>query len=196
MLYFWSMAENKHTVATDALATLGTIIDESGKRDAIHLAVEPAIAGEDLLLPGMDVGIVDGKATAVCEKPLGIVDPFLTKPVRKGERFWLIIYPRTITSLRHVWEHPDIAGEVSQTVREVIDVLTGKHKQWLQQYAEDCGSTFEKIMVGAKNYLVNEESMSMTMNREFDDEFWDHYAGFTGEEVPEMNRGSFFSCSC
>ncbi len=33
------------TVATDALAMLGTIIDENAKRDAIHLAVIPMVAG-------------------------------------------------------------------------------------------------------------------------------------------------------
>jgi hypothetical protein len=51
----------KHKVATDALETLGTIIDDSAKRDAIHLAVIPAVAGEDLL-PGMHVQLADGVA--------------------------------------------------------------------------------------------------------------------------------------
>jgi hypothetical protein len=39
---------NARSVATDALATLGTIIDDTQKRDAIHIAVEPVIAGERL----------------------------------------------------------------------------------------------------------------------------------------------------
>ena len=42
------MVKQTHTVATDALATLGTIIDETAGRDAIHLAVEPAVAVEKL----------------------------------------------------------------------------------------------------------------------------------------------------
>lgn len=37
---------DKRSVATDALETLGTIIDDKQKRDAIHLAVEPVVAGE------------------------------------------------------------------------------------------------------------------------------------------------------
>lgn len=102
------MSSDKRSVTTDALQTLGTIIDDSAGRDAIHLAVEPVIAGEDLL-PGQDIGIVDGLATTKAEKKLGIVDPFVKVPIRQGQRFWFIVYPRTIRSLRHVWSHPDFA---------------------------------------------------------------------------------------
>jgi len=55
------MSADKRSVSTDALATLGTIIDDTAGRDAIHLAVEPIIAGEKLY-PGQDVGISEGKA--------------------------------------------------------------------------------------------------------------------------------------
>ena len=74
------MSADKRTVHTDALETLGKIIDEGEKRDAIHLAVEPVQAGETLL-PGEHIGIVDGVAVAESEKLfkcVGIVDPFLS----------------------------------------------------------------------------------------------------------------------
>lgn len=48
------MSEDR-AVFTDALHTLGTVIDATQGRDAIHLAVEPVIAGE-MLKPGQDVG--------------------------------------------------------------------------------------------------------------------------------------------
>jgi hypothetical protein len=54
---------NKHSVTTDALHTLGTILGAGEKRDAIHLAVEPAIAAETLH-PGQDVGLVNGNAAS------------------------------------------------------------------------------------------------------------------------------------
>jgi hypothetical protein len=90
----------KRTVSTDALETLGTLITPAEKRDAIHLAVNPTKAKQNLR-PGQDVGI-DG----TINNPVGIVDPFLKRPVKEGEWFWLVVYPRQINSLRHVWTHP------------------------------------------------------------------------------------------
>lgn len=108
------MSADKRSVHTDALATLGTIIDETAARDAIHLGVLPVIAGENLL-PGEHLFLFVGKAYkdvgAANVQLVGIVDPFLNEPVARGERFWLIVYPRTITSLRHVWEHPHFPSE-------------------------------------------------------------------------------------
>ena len=103
--------KDKRSVATDALETLGTIHTREERRDAIHLGVEPVEAGEDLTV-GSNIGIgEDGKAYGSdfnqYIKAVGIVDPFLTEKVQKGEKFWLVVYPRQITSLRHVWEHND-----------------------------------------------------------------------------------------
>lgn len=65
---------DKRSVSTDALETLGTIIDDRAGRDAIHLAVEPVKAGERLQ-PGQHIGVASGLAyaTVACKK-LGIVD--------------------------------------------------------------------------------------------------------------------------
>ena len=107
---------------TDALETLGMIHFKKEKRDAIHLAVLPVVADEDLR-PGFRIGIIDGVAypanyirTINGEEVRipyhGIVDPFLTTDVREGESFWFVMKPREVRSLRHVWEHPDFpAGE-------------------------------------------------------------------------------------
>jgi hypothetical protein len=88
------------------------------KRDAIHLAVEAVEAGIDLK-PGQRIGIIKGVAYpdgwhlsksapfAMTAKYHGIVDPFLTNGPKKGERFWFVMKPREVRSLRHVWEHPD-----------------------------------------------------------------------------------------
>ncbi len=91
---------DKRSVHTDALETLGNIIAENEKRDAIHIAVEP-IRVKEIFRPGDHIG-VDGTHA----NPVGIVDPFLKTLVQPGEMCWLLIYPREIKSLRHVWEHP------------------------------------------------------------------------------------------
>lgn len=132
-------AENR-SVHTDALASLGTLeLGENPGRDAIHLAVEPIVAGEELY-PGVDVGIVNGRATQKVGKKLGIVDPFLKHPVQEGERFWLVVYPRQITSLRHVWSHPDFldknAGD-EETAKLVADKLLGASEAWLRKWISE-----------------------------------------------------------
>jgi hypothetical protein len=95
------------TPHTDALDTLGTVLRPDAKRDAIHLAVEPIVAGMDMQ-PGTHV-FLDGNVayivgTETTNKPIGIVDPFLEDRVAGGEMFWLFLYPGSITTLRHVWE--------------------------------------------------------------------------------------------
>jgi hypothetical protein len=93
-------------VTTDALETLGTIHTTGQHRDAIHLAVEPVIAGE-VLSPGQHIIVREGMAFSTnVGQGLGIVDPFLKVAVMPGQPFWFVMYPRQVHSLRHVWTHP------------------------------------------------------------------------------------------
>ena len=85
---------------------LGAAPDVSAMRDAIHIAVAPVVAGEQLH-PGDRVFLVYGKAyRANHGEEIGLVDPFLTMPVLPEKRFWLCLKPGTITGLRHAWSHP------------------------------------------------------------------------------------------
>ena len=109
---------DKRSVATDALETLGMIHTNNEKRDAIHLAVIAVTAGEPIS-PGAHIVYDEGTAYN-CEegKGQGIADPFLTALVEPGQRFWLIIYPRQIRSLRHVWEHPAFPSSLLEEMEE------------------------------------------------------------------------------
>jgi hypothetical protein len=98
---------------------LGCLItDGDRRRDAVHVAVAPVTAA-GRLVPGQHVGFVhagDTERVGASENPLGIVDPFLREGVQQGQRFWLFLYPNTVTSLRHVWTHPAFALRVPTTV--------------------------------------------------------------------------------
>lgn len=194
------MNQDKRKVSTDALETLGTIIDETGKRDAIHLAVEPVIAGEKLH-PGQHIGITDGVAMSTGKK-LGIVDPFLSKPVFEGERFWLVIYPRVITSLRHVWSHPEFPEEITGTIESLPDDEVSKSKRWIEGFAVEIDQTYNKLMRAAELWVIDSEytydnSESYKAHWDKFPEFWKHYQIVTGTALPEsLERDSFFTCSC
>ncbi len=98
---------------------LGKLVTETGaRRDCVHVAIVPVTAACPLA-PGQRGGFVkegntDLVGTARQDKPvepLGIVDPFLTEEVRPGERFYLFLFPGTITGMRHVWSHPSFVAK-------------------------------------------------------------------------------------
>ena len=101
---------------------LGQLIEDGDRRrDAIHIAVAPVTAAVRLA-PGQHVGLVrEGNLELVgpCDRPIGVVDPFLTEPVEPGQRFWLFLYPGTITGLRHVWTHPAFTAAAA-VIREKL----------------------------------------------------------------------------
>ena len=179
---------DKRPVSTDALATLGKIIDDTAARDAIHLAVEPAIAGE-ILEPGCHIGIKNGKAyrnmdsskPGHCDKHTGIVDPFLIRQVNEGQRFWLIVYPRQITSLRHVWVHPDFPDpEIkpkSGSVEESKKWMMTWAKEWMQDEEDDDATAYNNaISAGHETHVGHHESAA----DHIDGEWWDHWENITG----------------
>jgi hypothetical protein len=201
------MTSQTHKVATDALETLGTypIPDNSG-RDAIHLAVEPVIAGHQLR-PGERVKIEEGFAVAASHDATGIVDPFLSGLVQSGQRFWFVVLPRTITSLRHVWSHPAFPEEASYHADADEHYVTDKaaSEAWMKAWAkehvsedyygdEDSKVSDESayafaIEAGRNTHIGPYESARDYIN----DEWWTHWETITGKRG---ERGAYFSCSC
>jgi hypothetical protein len=106
------MAKDR-SVATDALEVMGRPIpdDLHVGRDAVHLGTFTATCAEKVY-PGTHVAAltantVDPKGA----KKVGIVDPFLNLPVNPGKKFLVLMYPRSLASLNHVWSHPDVPDE-------------------------------------------------------------------------------------
>lgn len=173
---------------------VGQLIDESAQRDAIHIAVAPVIAYERLE-PGEHVGFCDGSTKEVCSsgEPIGIVDPFLRKTVNAGQRFWLFLYPQTITSLRHNWTHPAFATE-TQT-----DPQMNASEAWLRAFAEDSGLGYAAMLDAARQWIEYEDYLNLgplLEGKYVPDEFWPHYEKATGRSVAEGKRQNFFTCSC
>lgn len=190
----------KRSVTTDALETLGKIITENEKRDAIHLAVENIVAKE-WLKPGQHV-TVDGYG-AKPGKGHGIVDPFLREPVRPEQRCWLVVYPREITSLRHVWTHPafpDVeAAPVGYTKESSEKYLRGVCALWDGPDYE----TFIKIATEGSGdwdeggHQIDEGHLTMNgsdAHGEIPPDVWDHVENVTGKKC--KFRPEYFSCSC
>jgi hypothetical protein len=88
---------------------IGEFLIGNEGRDAIHIAIAPVVAGEDLE-SGRDIEFSEEGnpvvVSAFIGEGIGIVDPYLPRNVKKGERFYMFLYPNTVTSLRHVWTHP------------------------------------------------------------------------------------------
>lgn len=195
---------DKRKVSTDALETLGTIITDKEKRDAIHLAVIPAKAGE-LLGRGNYINMKDGVAMKA-HNGLGIVDPFVADVIQPGEWFWMVLRPRTITSLRHVWSHPDLPDEPIAGSAPSVNMTASE--AWLRNFIEgaDCPSYEVTIASALGRYSDPDgdcsgyndgESLHFSgwdAHGEIPPEFWVHLEIVTGQKV--TSRPSYFSCSC
>lgn len=101
---------------------LGKLIDENERRrDAVHIAIAPVTAASHLA-PGQPVGLIqEGNIELVgsCDQNIGIVDPFLKDTVEPGQRFWLFLYPGTITGLRHLWTHPAFTSHARKIMEKL-----------------------------------------------------------------------------
>ena len=178
---------------SETISELGKILTGEHGRDAIHIAVAPAVA-VTVLAPGDHVGLVDG-GVGPCEKPIGIVDPFLKTRVTPGQQFWLFLYPMTITSLRHEWTHPAFAGAVAASPE-------ADSRRWIEAFAAANDKTYAQMM-RAGSLWVEDEEYTYDNSEAYKDgpyyeqigEFWKHYEIVTGTKVKD-HKATFFTCSC
>jgi hypothetical protein len=183
-------------------------------RDAVHVAVIAVTAGH-WLQAGDHVAVygAEPKLTALAEDgdgTVGIVDPFLSKKVKKGERFWLYLYPRTITALSHKWSHPAFDGmEKAKDSVYAVPNLKLKSEQWLRDFTDrtDCPG-YERLMELIANEGIGKEGRGCRNDGEYlhiagssaygaiPREFWDHVEIVLGNKIPDNKRATYFTCSC
>lgn len=175
---------------------LGQLIETEEFSDAIHVAVAPVTAGEKLS-PGDHIGFLPDGTVGETTSNIGIVDPFLRKAIKKGDKFWLFLYPNTVTGLRHCWAHPAF-DKKSEPISD-----KSFSEKWMRQWAmEHMGEDYYNegkiseqsayefaIRAGHEHSVGPYESA-----RDYiDDEWWGHWEKITG-----CKRGVdvYFSCAC
>jgi hypothetical protein len=178
---------------------LGSTPPANAARDAVHVAMIPLIASETLR-PGYHCGTLDGVHATMFAKATGIVDPFLDGSVKEGERFWLCLYPGTVTSIRHDWTHPAIPsikepGYVRPDDKSVSEA-------WLRSYAtrmnsyEDPPEAFETLIEGLSSGSLFAHGSDMHSIGDVDDihELKKHAEIFLDRTI-DFDKFEF-SCSC
>jgi hypothetical protein len=179
---------------SDPQTKLGQLIEGEQLRDAVHIAVAPVIAVQ-LMKPGTHVGLDhNGQATPLVDTKeyIGIVDPFLPSSVKRGDTFWLFLYPNTITSLKHVWTHPVFDNENSKA-KQVAEA-------WLREFAIRNYTDYDYIIQCAKSgeeICFGNEQDELNYNPLARQKFWDNLELVTGRRMtPDQRETEYFRCAC
>ena len=179
--------------------TVGKLLKGTEGRDAIHFALAPMVAAVNLN-PGERIGIRGFEAAPNLMPHIGIVDPFLIHQVKQGERFWLFLFPGTITSLRHAWTHPAFADDTgeSEKVRSTADQ---EARSWLKWYAKRhinpyCATSdeaLEKLIADVKRGELQSYGETRYDGEDLDSELWERLAEIGVVVNP---KSLSYSCSC
>jgi hypothetical protein len=183
---------------------LGEFIEGSlPERDAVHVAIIPLIAGERLY-PGQLFRLAYSQPTIALRgssNSVGVVDPFLRADdvaIEKGVQFWGLLFPGTVTGMRHHWQHPAF-----DTPSEPMN----SSELWLRQFADKWNIDFAELIragVGEEEpdwRYVTAKGIDLHSSRDLDthDEelFWQHLASYTGKTFTKQHQEALkWSCSC
>lgn len=184
---------------------LGELVTEEVERDAIHIAIVPVRATETLR-PGQHIGLQPGSELFVGKsfKPhIGIVDPFLKKPVKKDDIFYMCLYQNTVTGMRHHWLHPSFseapkAVEITK-VKSEEDLL----KEEFAMIANQADVTYNRLYEAFENYAEYGEYTYNGSNESYSsvssidrERAWEIFEILSGKVNNQAYSPMPFSCSC
>lgn len=177
---------------------LGKSLYGERHRDAIHVAIAPVEVTEEMK-PGERVRFVGEGTEKVCKAgegdAVGIIDPFVRYTVYQGQRYWLFLYPGTITSLRHEWAHPAFG-----------DVTKQASRKWIEEFAVELDQTYNRLIAAAELWIETDDGKwggehtydnSETYKGVHESKwpiFWQHFEILTGKKPRQ--GGCFYTCSC
>ena len=193
---------------SDAQFTIGKIIDETARKDAVHFALAPMYAFEKIW-PCSHVKLMPTRPGYVRHAhetdplAIGVIDPFLLEGAEKDERFWVFLNPNTITNLRHEWEHPAFAEQEQtsdqKTAAKVADaLLRTPQRRLLEDFAEEIDVSYEELLNAASDFVTAGNYLSQGSKFEgvrSPEGFWSAY-DFVTQTKSGMTDESFFSCAC
>ena len=170
---------------------LGQLIEGEAERDAIHIAVYPVVAGEDLC-PGQRVRLdPDGKVYVETRSDyIGIVDPFLKGWVRQEQRCYIFLQPNTVSGMRHHWFHPDF--DIPET---------SESGQWLHKFADEWCFSLESLIEEASYFggcvVAGSDLYGKGELGADHDLFWHHLGIYLNRKFSEEHIDSItWRCSC
>lgn len=170
---------------------------EDAGRDAVHIAIVPVKAAQ-ILGPGDHVGLMPGSTDEVAYprgdmKAIGIVDPFLSRNIEVGDRVWLLLYPQTITGLRHVWTHP--AFPMNEPPRQASAAAQAAARHVIEQFGYEPGWDFDQTMDNLTRAADSGETwFGLSVALDLDDELWNAWEILSGRTA--CHRVTYFSCAC
>lgn len=186
-------------------SAIGHLLGPEAQRDAVHFAVAPVIASCSLEA-GQHIGLLsNGKATSKLQNAIGIVDPFLRCAVKPGERFWMFLYPQTVTGMRHSWSHPDFQDDKTEPAscepsgkaasEAWLKVYVRKHCPY-RETAPDGG--YEEFLRHVERerwiYYIGEDCHSLG-DVEDSDELFRHLSVVLGRHI-DASYFEAFTCTC
>ena len=182
-------------MAKDNAMTIGNPVGHTGVRDAIHSPIISAVAKEDMRA-GCQVALNDAleatPAQYLCGA-IGVIDPYLARDVKAGEKVWVMLRPGSISSLTHRWTHPLIKES------EAVIPETERARIRLEEFAEKIlHVSLEEMLETIENCRHGGDPL-YDHGYEGESEyagFWADYETYTGKTDPNKDEGFFYFFTC
>lgn len=134
---------------------LGKTPDELGDKDAIHVAIVSVRAAKPIS-PSSKVNLnSDREAVATSSDDFaGVADPWRSKPIYRGDWFWLLLGQDAVPNVQHTWDHPQVDFATPTATPSVNATI--------QAFAEEVGLPYADVMAAMDRAYEKEESTPYT----------------------------------